>query len=93
MSKGVETLIPNEIISNHIYMIRGQKVMLDRDLARLYQVETKVLKQAVKRNIERFKKKLNNHSQNIELVFGYLDELIEKKETKPRKRIGYVQKN
>ena len=35
-------------------MIRGQKVMLDRDLAELYEVETKVLKQAVKRNIERF---------------------------------------
>jgi len=37
-----------------IYMIRGQKVMLDTDLARLYSVETKALKQAVNRNIERF---------------------------------------
>lgn len=35
-------------------MLRGQKVMLDRDLAELYQVETRVLNQAVKRNIERF---------------------------------------
>ena len=35
-------------------MIRGQKVMLDRDLAEMYGVETKVLKQAVKRNMERF---------------------------------------
>jgi len=37
-----------------IYWIRNEKVMLDRDLARLYGVETKVLKQTVKRNIERF---------------------------------------
>jgi len=41
-------------IRNLIYMIRGQKVMLDSDLARLYGVETRVLNQAVKRNIERF---------------------------------------
>ena len=42
------------IIQRKIYEIRGQKVILDRDLAALYQVETKVLNQAVKRNIERF---------------------------------------
>ena len=41
-------------IQNLIYVIRGQRVMLDSDLARLYEVETKVLNQAVKRNIERF---------------------------------------
>lgn len=41
-------------IQNIIYVIRGQRVMLDSDLARLYEVETKVLNQAVKRNIERF---------------------------------------
>jgi hypothetical protein len=40
-------------IQNKIYEIRGQQVMLDFDLAALYQVETKVLKQAVRRNIER----------------------------------------
>ena len=42
------------IVQNLIYEIRGQKVMLDFDLARLYQVETKVLNQAVKRNARRF---------------------------------------
>lgn len=47
-------LIPKEIIENKILIIRGQKVMLDRDLAQLYEVETKVLNQAVKRNVERF---------------------------------------
>ena len=47
-------IIPIEQISGKILLIRGQKVILDRDLAELYGVETKVLKQAVKRNIERF---------------------------------------
>ena len=42
------------LIQNLIYEIRGQKVMLDSDLAKLYQVETKVLNQAVKRNLKRF---------------------------------------
>lgn len=42
------------IIQNKIYEIRGQRVMLDFDLAELYQVPTKALKQAVRRNIERF---------------------------------------
>lgn len=42
-----------QTIQNKIYEIRGQQVMLDFDLAALYQVETKVLKQAVRRNIER----------------------------------------
>lgn len=43
-----------QTIQNKIYEIRGQRVMLDSDLAELYRVPTKVLKQAVKRNIERF---------------------------------------
>ncbi len=43
-----------QLIQNKIYEIRGQKVMLDYDLAELYEVETKVLKQAVRRNINRF---------------------------------------
>jgi hypothetical protein len=47
-------LIPEEVIIRKIYFIREQKVMLDMDLAQLYGVETKTLKQAVRRNIERF---------------------------------------
>ncbi|PHR73615.1 MAG: DNA-binding protein [Lutibacter sp.] len=43
-----------QVIQNKIYSIRNQKVMLDFDLAELYQVETRVLKQAVRRNIKRF---------------------------------------
>ena len=47
-------LIPQQIIESKILILRGKKVMLDRDLAALYSVETKMLKRAVKRNIERF---------------------------------------
>ena len=166
-------IIPDEVVISKIYYIRDQKVMLDSDLAELYEVETRVLNQQVKRNLDRFpedfmfqltelewatlksqnatsswggrrsepyvftehgvlmlssalnskkaiavniqimriftklremltdnlslkldieeiKKKLSNHSKNIELVFNYLDELIEKKDNeKPRPKIGY----
>jgi hypothetical protein len=47
-------LIPTEVIEQRIFLIRGEKVMVDRDLAELYQVQTKVLNQSVKRNLDRF---------------------------------------
>ena len=47
-------IIPLEAIERRILLIRGQKVMLDRDLAQLYGVETRVLNQAIRRNIDRF---------------------------------------
>ena len=50
----MKDLIPIERIESRIYLIRGQKVMLDKDLAELYGVETKYLNRQVKRNIERF---------------------------------------
>jgi ORF6N domain len=175
IKKKNEISVSDEIVMNKIYFIRGQKVMLDRDLAELYQVDTKRLKEAVRRNITRFpedfmfemaekelqnwrsqiatsnsdkmglrylpfcfteqgvamlssvlsskkaievniqiiriftkvrqmltdntelrleiekiKKKLDNHGKNMEIVFQYLDQLLEKKETpKNRKQIGY----
>ena len=49
-----EIPLSEELISNKIYFIRNEKVMLDRDLAELYGIETRVLKQAVRRNISRF---------------------------------------
>ena len=49
-----QIVLPEERIINKIYVIRGEKVMLDRDLAELYGVETKYLKRQVKRNILRF---------------------------------------
>ncbi|MEP6930475.1 MAG: ORF6N domain-containing protein [Flavobacterium sp.] len=168
-----QSLLSEETISNKIYFIRGQKVMLALDLALLYEVETKRLNEQVKRNLLRFpkdfmfqlnenefenlksqiatsswggsrtlpfaftehgilmlssvlksdkaiqtniqimriftkvremlldttkmkidilqiQKKLENHDKNIELVFSYLDELTEKKETgNDREKIGY----
>ena len=166
--------IPDQVIMQKIYFIRNQKVMLDTDLAKLYGVETRRLKEQVKRNKERFperymfeltkeeaevsrsqiatlkrgenikylpyaftehgvmmlsnvlkskhaiqvsmriidvfvilretlanhaelrleieqiKKKLNSHGKNIELVFQYLDELLEKRDNPiPRVQIGF----
>jgi hypothetical protein len=54
--KIIKSLITDESIINRIYLIRGHKIMLDKDLAEMYDVETKVLKQSVKRNAERFPK-------------------------------------
>lgn len=169
-----EIIIPIEVIENKIYFIRNVKVMLDSDLASLYEVDTSQLKRQVRRNIDRFpedfmfeltsieyeilrcqigilkkgqhakylpmafteqgvamltsilnsktaiivniqiirvftkirevlvdtlnlkieidniKKKLNNHDKNIELVFSYLDEMMDKKENIiERTKIGY----
>lgn len=54
MKKEKKLSIPDEILMNKIYVVRGQKVMIDSDLAELYGVETRVLNQAVSRNLERF---------------------------------------
>jgi len=52
MKKG--SLLPDELIINKIILLRDQKVLLDRDLAELYGVDTRTLNQAVKRNLKRF---------------------------------------
>jgi len=54
MNDKKEMMIPDEVIMSKIYIIRGQKVILDKDLAELYEVETKALKQAVRRNMDIF---------------------------------------
>jgi len=48
------SIVPIESIVSKIFFFRGEKVLLDRDIAELYGVETKVLKQAIRRNIKRF---------------------------------------
>lgn len=48
------SVIPSEVIQNNIFLIRGQKIMFDSDLAKLYGVETKYLTRQVRRNKERF---------------------------------------
>lgn len=50
----MDKIVPIEIIENKIFIIRGLKVMLDRDLAMLYEVETRIINRNVKRNISRF---------------------------------------
>ncbi|HVU59056.1 MAG TPA: ORF6N domain-containing protein [Puia sp.] len=54
MTEKKEMIVPDEMVISKIYYIREQKVMLDRDLAELYGVETKQLKRQVRRNIDRF---------------------------------------
>jgi len=53
-SKNLAIIIPDERIEHKIFLIRGKKVMIDRDLSELYGVETRMLNQSVRRNIKRF---------------------------------------
>jgi phage regulator Rha-like protein len=67
----VRSIIPAEVIESRIFVIRGQKVMVDRDLAELYGVETKYLNRQVRRNIARFPKEFMfqlSRSEKEELV-------------------------
>ncbi len=50
----VSSFLSHDVIVRKIYIVRGEKVMLDRDLAALYEVETRALNQAVRRNLDRF---------------------------------------
>jgi phage regulator Rha-like protein len=54
IKKNISLVLHDAVIINKIYFIRGLKVMIDRDLAEMYGVETKRLKEAVKRNMQRF---------------------------------------
>lgn len=54
--KELQLLVAEQKVLNKIYAIRGEKVMLDKDLSAMYGVETKQLKRQVKRNIDRFPK-------------------------------------
>jgi len=70
-----EVMLPDEVIMSKIYFIRGMKVMLDSDLAEMYGVETKVLKRAVRRKIDRFPKDFmfeltNDEHNNLRSNFG-----------------------
>ena len=72
--KSAESLIPRERIEEKIYLLRGEKVMLSTDLARLYQVAPRALVQGVKRNSDRFPKDFmfqltNDEFQNLKSQF------------------------
>ncbi len=80
----MKNIIPLELIEKRIYLVRGQKVMLDRDLAELYEVETRALNQAVRRNSDRFpedfmfaldRKEIQNISQIVISSKGKKDTL------------------
>jgi len=67
--------LPSEVIENKIYLIRGQKVMLNADLAKLYAVETKYLNRQVRRNIKRFPvdfmfRLTKQEAENLRCQFG-----------------------
>ena len=64
-------LIPIERIESKILLIRGRKVLLDRDLAELYRVPTSQLKRSVKRNITRFPEGVSLLSPKWSLKIGY----------------------
>lgn len=64
----VRDLLPQEIVESKIFLIRGKKVMLDKDSAVLYGVETKVLIQAIKRNINRFPSDFMFQLNNQEVI-------------------------
>ncbi len=72
------------LVESKIFLIRGRQVMVDRDLAELYGVETKVINQAVKRNIERFPEQ----DRKINQIIQVLNNLIE--EPKLGRKIGFV---
>lgn len=91
-------LIPREIIENRIFIIRKLKVMLDKDLSRLYGVPTKVLNQAVKRNFKRFPEDFmirltKEEKEDVVTICDHLDALkvkIENMEKKYDEQFGIV---
>ncbi|MFA4981993.1 MAG: ORF6N domain-containing protein [Candidatus Omnitrophota bacterium] len=79
----MKELIPQEIIENKIYLIRGHKVILDKDLASLYEVDPRALRQQVKRNKERFPEDFMFQLTEEELIF-----MVSQNVTPSRKTFG-----
>ncbi|WP_395064221.1 ORF6N domain-containing protein [Flavobacterium sp.] len=75
------SIIPNEIISNKIYFIRNQKVMLDKDLAELFDVKAIRLREAVSRNIEKFPEHFMFRLNEIEVEMLIAEEIILSKQS------------
>lgn len=73
-------MIDNHVIQNKIFTVRGLQVMIDRDLAELYGVDTRVLKQAVKRNIERFPSDFMFEATNEDIDFMVSQSVIPSKQ-------------
>src|SRR4030043_982549 len=86
----MKSLIPAEVIERKIYLIRGQKVMLDNDLAELYKVETRTLIQAVKRNTKRFPLDFMFQLNNQEVISLRSQIVISKTGRGGRRYLPYV---
>jgi phage regulator Rha-like protein len=84
------SLIPATRIERSILLLRGQKVMLDFQLAELYEVETKVLNQAVKRNIERFPKDFMFQLSEEEAEVVSRSQIVTLKQGQHRKYLPYA---
>ena len=84
--------LSENLVASKIYLIRDHRVMLDKDLAELYQVETRVLNQAVSRNMERFPKIFM--FQLTQTEFDILkSQIVTSSWGGTRKQIGYKRKN
>ena len=91
----MSNLIPSEVIERKIYLIRGHKVMIDRDLAKLYGVSAKRLNEQVKRNIKRFPDDFMfqltwDKARSLRSQFATLNNLQEQSETIESKRGRHV---
>ena len=73
-------IIPDEIISNKIYVMRNQKVMLDSDLADLFEVEPKRLREQIKRNVDKFPEHFMFRLTEIEAEIMITEKAIESKQ-------------
>jgi len=86
----MNSIVPVELIEKKIYLVRGQKVMLDSDLAELYEVETRALVQAVKRNIGRFPPDFMFQLNNQEVTSLRSQIVISKSGKGGRRYVPYV---
>lgn len=82
IKKELQALVVEQKILSCIYVIRGEKVMLDEDLSKMYAIETKQLKRQVKRNLERFPKDFmfelkKNELENLRSQFEELEAIIQ----------------
>ena len=84
------SLIPQEVIEHKILFIRGKKAMLDRDLAQLYGVETRILNQAVRRNIARFPEDFMFQLRSDEMTIWKSQIVISNKERMGLRRRPYA---
>ena len=86
----MNSIVPVELIEKKIYLVRGQKVMLGSDLAELYEVETRALVQAVKRNIGRFPPDFMFQLNNQEVTSLRSQIVISKSGKGGRRYVPYV---